>query len=560
VGKHQIKAERQPRPRWRWRWRRRPSVALAFAVFAVLAAVILASVLNVAGMLSAGAGSSTGGSCARTVRVVTASSFTPVLDAIRSSLASDRNCVALQVTTADGREAPARVASHHADVWIPDDASWAGVATEAKLATHDAGSGTVLATSPIYLVAHTAIADRLTQTANTWLAMADLLGSPDPGMRLVVRDPAESGDGLVPAGALGEAEWLAHGMDRSALVLSDVVKVTRTVRGAEAIPAAADEVGLVPEYALRTGLEGLGPDTRLLAPTDYTAMLRYTWFATSDAAKDPERSRALKRLLDELRGSMGGRAIDAAGLRLPGGDAPSGFAPDRLPALAASPFAVYVPHHVEHVFTTFYREDRRVSLVVVVDVSASMNTTAPGSQAPLLDLVRQGCGTVAGLLPNDAYFGLWEFGISLDPPNHHKILAPNAALDAGQRANVANALGQLQANSPGTALYATILAAYASARDNYRPGLPNQVLIFTDGEENIRNSMGLTELGSLIGAAKDDTRPVQLSVVMFGGSAASATALRSTLAPVNGYVSTPASAQDVAALFIHVAAGGLRNT
>jgi hypothetical protein len=90
--------------------------------------------------------------------------------------------------------------------------------------------------------------------------------------------------------------------------------------------------------------------------------------------------------------------------------------------------------------------------------------------------------------------------------------------------------------------------------------MPNQALIFTDGEENIKNSIGLAELGKEIAAAKDDARPVQLSVVIFGGSQASATALRTTLAPVNGYVGTPASADDVAALFIHVASGGLRNT
>ena len=52
-----------------------------------------------------------------------------------------------------GAAAAAEVAGRDADVWIPDDAAWAGTQGMAQLApAATAGSGTVLATSPFYLV------------------------------------------------------------------------------------------------------------------------------------------------------------------------------------------------------------------------------------------------------------------------------------------------------------------------------------------------------------------------------------------------------------------------
>ena len=59
----------------------------------------------------------------------------------------------LDVAVADGRTAAGRLAEPAADVWIPDDAGWAGNPGPARLAaTPAAGAGTVLAESPFYLV------------------------------------------------------------------------------------------------------------------------------------------------------------------------------------------------------------------------------------------------------------------------------------------------------------------------------------------------------------------------------------------------------------------------
>src|SRR5829696_6214525 len=219
-------------------------------------------------------------SCERTLRVVTASSFAPVLSRVQPGLATGPDCVALDTVVVDGREAAARVAEREADVWIPDDASWAGVARPGLLAEEGrAGAGTVLATSPIYLVTDRRTAARLSAAGGSWLALADLVATPRSGVRIAVRDPNGSGDGMVAAGSLGEAVWGKRGMDASSAALSSALGQTRTVPGAKpALPERAGEVGLVPEHALlAAGDAASAPDATVLAGTDKTALLRYAW-------------------------------------------------------------------------------------------------------------------------------------------------------------------------------------------------------------------------------------------------------------------------------------------
>ena len=125
-----------------------------------------------------------------------------------------------------------------ADVWIPDDGSWAGAAGNVPLARPGedgkpgpAGAGTIVAESPIYMVTDAQTAGKIRSAGDSWLAWPHLLGDSASGVRMVVRDPGNSGDGLVGAGAMAETVWIKQDMDASALVLSKAYEVTRTVIG-----------------------------------------------------------------------------------------------------------------------------------------------------------------------------------------------------------------------------------------------------------------------------------------------------------------------------------------
>jgi Mg-chelatase subunit ChlD len=525
------------------------------------------AVLGVAGIVLAGVlavvvGSSSdspvalaGASCDRPLRVVTASSFAPVLAAVTAGAGADDDCLQLEVTTADGRAAEKRAAELNADVWIPDDSAWAAGAGSLVLSQPPAaGAGTVLATSPIYMVTDPATGERLKQAGAGWLGLARLVSNRTA--RLVVRDPGGSGDGMLAAGAVAEAVWQDQDMDASALWLAAAKQTTRTVTGDHrAMPVAAGEVGLVPEYAL---LQDAPRDRTVLPGTDHTAMLRYTWLPLAAAVSDPARGAALERLRTRLTGKDAAAYLRTAQLRTPDA-AGSRAAVDPLPAPTAEPFAVLDPHKVDHVFATWYAGDRQTNLLVAVDVSGSMAARAAGSKSSRIELVRQGCRSVAGLLPSTSRMGLWEFGSELDGARDYRSLLAMTALNPQHRKALAGAVNKLDSRATGTGLYDTVLAAYTSARNAYRSGVPNQVLVLTDGRnEDDKNSLSAGQLAAALRKAANPDRPVQLSVVTFG-TAADAKAISDAVEPVGGYVDNLTTANEVSAVFIHVAAGGLHH-
>jgi hypothetical protein len=505
--------------------------------------------------------------CQRKVKVVTATSFAPVLNTLAPQLAEADDCVRLEVVVADGRGAPDLVAATGADVWIPDDGSWAGAAANLPLARPGedgkpgpAGAGTVVAQSPIYMVTDAATAGKIRAAGDSWLALADLLGQGDAGVKLVVRDPGNAGEGLVGAGAMAETVWIKEDMDASALVLSKAYETAKTITGGDpAVPSAAGEVGLIPEYALVPLVPSLERDAAIIAGKDYAVSLRYTWFPLTSAADDPAKAGALVDVLDALSQPAGTAAITAAGLRNPRAAEPNAPPPgaQQLPPLAAKPMDVLKPHHIDHVLATWYIQDRRTDLLMVVDASGSMDDPAPGSRTPLMELVKQGCRSLEDLLPDDSRVGLWEFGVQLDPPRDYRPLLPPAALDAPHRQATVNACGRLNAHSTGTGLYDTILAAYNAGKQTYRPGVPNRVLVFTDGVNEDTSSISLAQLKSNLAKAHDPQRPVNLSLVIFGGGDAPVEQIDDALGAVDGYLDTLTQAAEVPAVFIHVAAGGL---
>jgi hypothetical protein len=532
----------------------------ALGVFAVLG-LLVAGILAVVVESSSGSTEQVAGSsCTGPIRVVTASSFAPVFDGIATELDHGANCVRLDVDTADGRKAIQRVADDDADVWVPDDDSWVGSAGTLQLAqAPTAGAGTVLATSPIYMVTDKPTAAKLGQAGGSWSALAGMVDKSQA--KLVINGPNDSGDGLVGIGDAAEAVWLGKDMDASALWLDSAKSKTRTVGGNQpAMPAKAGEVGLVAERALLPALaEAKTKDLTALPGTDYSAMLRYTWLPTANALGNPTRAAALERVRAKLTDpAVVGRYLKAASLRLPGGVVPAGGAAS-LPKLTAKPFGVLEAHHIDHVFATWYPEDRRTNLLVVVDVSGSMAGKTAGSGDSRIDLVRQGSRSLEGLLPDDSQMGLWQFGSKLDGDRDWQQLVGIQPLDSRQRDSLGGAIDSLAAQPTGTGLYDTVLAAYTSARDAYRAGVPNQVVVFTDGKnESDANSMTAAQLAASLKKAADPKRPVLLSVVTFG-TAADAKVVNDAVVPVQGYVDNLTSASEVAAVFIHVAAGGLQH-
>ncbi len=493
------------------------------------------------------------------LKVVTSTSFEPVLTDLAPVLGEGADCVRLDVQVADGEAADQAVAETDADVWIADDGSWANVAKAAELDMEAPGAGTVVATSPIYMVTDPTTADLLNQAGGGWLDLADEAAAGE-NVRLVVRDPAGWGDGLVAVGAVGEAVWQDAGMDASAEALMTAYPSTLTVPD-HAFPVQQGDVGLVPEYALVAMLDEEGePDPRaaeatLLAGSDYSAVMRYTWLPTARGTGNARHAAAMDRVLAVLTSDQAADSLRKAGLR-DASLAPLDPAPADFPPVDAPPFDVLGTHRVDHVFATWYTGERRSDVLLVIDVSGSMAEPAPGSDTPLIDLVREGVLGLAELLPDDSRMALWQFGAQLDPPRDYEELLPWAPLDAAHRDALAEATTAMTVTDTGTGLYDTTLAAYQYARDNYREATPNHVIVFTDGRNEDRpGSIDIDELASGLSEATDPARPVQLTIISFGADT-DAELLQSALEETGVYVAQISSASEVHPVFIHQAAGG----
>jgi Ca-activated chloride channel family protein len=507
------------------------------------------------------AGLSSAAACTRQVHVVTASSFVPVLNEVSGSLASGSNCVVIKTTVADGQGAAHVVASSpDADVWIPDDASWRNLPNDAKLS---GTAGSVIATSPMYFV--TVKNAPLPAAESSWIGLAAVL-SQQTGTRLVIRDPAASADGLVAAGSMGDAVFARSGPLQSALDLMRAWQKGRMVTGtAPAFPQTSSEVAVVPEYALQRS--GRADKYNVTAPTDATGMMRFTWNPTAAAAADPDRTAALNALHDVLTGPDSTAVLAAKHLRGPTAQpiVQTGYAAVAvLPAQNGKSLATLSEHHVWHVLTTWHPDQRKANILVVVDVSSSQGNTAPGSNLPLIQVVQQGVTQLATLLPPASHLGLWKFGYQLSPPNDYQVLAPTAALDPGQQQRFATATEQITAQNTGTALYDTILSAYKDQQAHFQNGMPNEVLIFTDGKnEAAPDSISIDQLKASL-AATDPTKRVQIGVLAFRGPAfrgpAPVDELTDALSPVGGQVDTLNNANDVLGAFVHAVSGGLTHT
>ena len=547
----------------------RTGVIRPIAVIALVAVAATAGIVALAQGDSGPTAETTGSApetteCETTLRIVTARSFAPVLTELAPSLGTGDNCANLEVEVVDGRAAPAQVAELDAHVWIPDDAAWATTAGSLELADAEAevaGSGTVVAMSPIYMVTDAGTAEKVAAAGGSWRGLADLVTS-NSGVNLVVRDPAGSGDGLIGVGSVAEAVWQDEGMNASAEALATALPTTNTVAN-QAVPVEAGDVGLVGEYALIRLLENPNREAaagvrnaEVMTGSDYTAELRYTWLPSAAAAADPALVGPLERVLTTLTGPEADAALAAADLRRPDGPPPPGPAAEQMPEISAAPFAVMEGHSVDHVFATWYEADRQSAILVVVDVSGSMSEP---ESSPLIGVVADGVAALADEMPDGSVLGLWEFASLLDPPLDYLSLLQRAPLDAAQRDRVDAVVGALDAGASGTGLYDTILAAYLAAQEDYRNGVPNHVIVFTDGKnEDDLETITLEQLTQSLVDAQDPERPVALTLVLFGPEPQK-DLLEAALEPVEADVEALAQPEEVRPMFIHLAAGGVHH-
>ena len=291
----------------------------------------------------------------------------------------------------------------------------------------------------------------------------------------------------------------------------------------------------------------------VLAPLDHTAALRYSWLPTAAAAADPARAAALDRLAAALTGPAADGPLAQAGLRRPGGGPPPGV--EGLPAAKAPLFDVLGPHHVDHVLASWYAADRRSDLLVAVDVSGSMLARAPGSDRAVIEVVRDGIGELASLLPDDSQLTLWRFGTRLDGERDHEAVLRGTTLDGEGRAAVSRAVGQLvpqrhghrpARHHPGRVRGGPGRGAAGRAQPRRR--LHRRAQRGRPAHAEPRGARAAAGGGAGTRSGPSSSRSSR------SAGRPEAQALEDALEPVDGYLDALATADEVKAAFIHAAA------
>jgi hypothetical protein len=533
--------------------RRTHDRSVAFGVGIV--AVVAAAIGSMLGADTAGSGSTgaapKGSSAACTVlRVVSASSYLPALDAVANDLEHGDDCVYLDLTVADGSDAARVVEEEHAHVWIVDDTGWLahdGVAVSGNERIQ------TLATSPVLFASSRTLATAVDDTGGGWTGLAALIDS-GASVRIVIADPAASGDGLVAVGGLGDAVRDQPGLD-AALLLDRAFRQHRTTEQLVGSGIAADEIALVPEHLLGEAVAAEGVVT---VPGDRTALMRYSWYVTSVDADAPAIQSARERLLVTLtQGASAERARVAAHLRDAQGRPPTtatlGVWGDRQLA-PANP--VLDAQRVDRVLATWYAEDRRADLLVVVDVSAAMAAPPPGARRPLITLARNNLMRLAARMPDDARLGVWAFGSRLRGARDYVVVDPLRPLTSTHRAGLDATMDRLLAGDTSDGFYDAVLAAYRSALSDRWSDVDFRVMVLTAGSHaDDPGSLSVGELRKALARDASADMPVELTVVKVGRGPTKT--LDRALQPVGGEVETIGSAEGVVAAFVRLAVGDL---
>lgn len=479
--------------------------------------------------------------CANPARLLVtpsdAAMWQSVLDSYQRS--TKPACGPIELSDLPADEGAAAAALSSSAGWIARDAAALSALPEALAAVSRTD---VIARTPLVVVSGGAAADA-----------AQLL-NPPTALSVAVESPAAS-----PAAALGLDELTRALTGQSLQILGSLADPTEADRR---VIATVQSMRIVEDSAQLLAAP-LAPDAVVLT-TEAAA-----WSTAADAADQRAvvyldgggiqlqatlvqfaPSEELAALRSFLGTSAGAAALTAAGLR-PAATAGTGatrtapatrgqFAP-----IADLPEAGAVdPAQLEQQIGTFVVLTTPVSMIAAMDMSGSMSDQMPGGPPGLtkIDLIRRLVDGLFDIARPDGRSGVITF--HSDPVNRAVLdysvpVDANAAPGHRERASAAFAAAPVG----GTPLYNAVVRTYRLALDSYAPGIPNQLVILTDGDNrDTVDTITLEQMAAQLREMIDPQRPINAIVVALGQDADEQT-VRQIATAVQG---TPLVARDYA--------------
>lgn len=534
-----------PRPR-----SRRRTVAIATVLVLAVAGGTAAAVQG--GLLSFGS------SCRdEAVRLEVAASpdVAPALRAAAErahdeNLTSDGRCVDITVTARESykvRDTLAAGKDPGVQVWVPDSDVWVEQIDAAGGATEVARVGNV-ASSPVGVAMVPAAARSLGWPKKTygWLELAGATLK-DDSLKLGAADPARSATGLLALTRLSAAAGQVKGGETQAAAMMKSLSqrisdsdgqvpetLPRDASGTEQGNPRRNQALVLSEQAAfaHNSSTDSGNGLDFFYPKDGSPRLDYPYALVDETRLSTDESRAAIRFMTYLRKPEQEQLLTERGFRTSDDQVSSslvakagGKVPQPYTAAAVEPASAAALQQALGTWTITVQSAR---ITTVVDASASMAETVPGTGRSRMDVTKESLLQALSTFTQEDEIGLWEFSTKLDGDKDYKVLVPTQRLGGSgggsgagtQRERLSAAFGGLKPVPGGaTGLYDTTLAAYRSATSSYARGKFNALVVLTDGVNQDPGSVSRAKLISELERLSDPERPVPLIVIAVGPDA-----------------------------------------
>jgi Ca-activated chloride channel family protein len=240
-----------------------------------------------------------------------------------------------------------------------------------------------------------------------------------------------------------------------------------------------------------------------------------------------ERQDVAKSFLDYVRGAEGRKAFLDDGFRDPNRQPGKGLTDVNgfAAKLTTLPRAVLLADSVKQTLDTWTALTRPTNLLLVLDVSGSMEEAVAGTGKNRLQLAKEAAAGAVKLLTDDTHAGLWVFSTKQDGTKDYRVVVPIGRLSepvAGKSRKDAMLLG-IDRLTPrgGTGLYDTLAAAQQAVIDSYKAGYTKMVVLMTDGRnEDDPGGLSLDQLRQrFTETGADANRKVPVVTVGYGEDA-----------------------------------------
>ncbi len=523
--------------------------------------------------------------------VVASPSMAKTLDQLNRTFAgtdpsADGKCVSIEIAekdsasmaTALGSDWNPKLSGPAPDVWIPESSAWARYASVGPIAERmmpDLQPSLARSPAVMAMPRDMALALGWPKVTQTWADFAKKLDWQSKGkpwqFHLGMADPSKSTASLLALVAMLDTSddgEIDQSEQQALYSITSVMKYVPDTGELLAGMAKADGAGKDAVFQYMSAFPALEQDVITYNQTNPTEPLVAVY--PNDGSADADnpylvlesapwvskaKQHAAGKFLQYLRGPNGRKAFLADGFRDPNRVGSSSVMTEDNgvePAVPTLPRAVLLPESVKSALSTWTGVTRPTNMLLVMDVSGSMDDPVLGTGKSKLAYAKSAALSAIKTFGDQAHVGLWSFSNGNTPgAKDYKEVVPIRQLSqdlpsgSTQQETLESAINGLKAKD-ATGLYDTAAAAQLAVHNAYMPGAVNMVVLITDGvNEDPSGGLSMDQLLLKLKQTNADPKKAVPVVTVAYGDKADTKALQQIAVASNGAFLSATNAFDI---------------